>query len=69
MTIDRRLLTLMVCPLCKGPLELWRDAEARPAELRCRADRLGFPIRDGTPLMLENEARPLTAEELEASRP
>jgi uncharacterized protein YbaR (Trm112 family) len=59
MSIDHRLLTLLVCPLCKGPLELLRDAEQRPAELACHADRLAFPIRDGMPVMLEHEARPL----------
>ena len=46
---------MLVCPLCKGPLTLLRgDAPA----LACHADRLAFPIRDGIPLMLENEARP-----------
>lgn len=60
MSIDHRLLTLLVCPLCKGPLELLRDAEQRPAELACHADRLAFPIRDGMPVMLEHEARTLT---------
>ena len=60
MSLDHRLLTLLVCPLCKGPLELLRDAEQRPTELACRADRLAFPIRDGIPVMLEHEARALT---------
>jgi uncharacterized protein YbaR (Trm112 family) len=57
MTIDLRLLNLLVCPVCKGPLELGRDDHSRPAELVCPADRLAFPIRDGIPVMLENEAR------------
>ena len=57
MTIDNRLIELLVCPVCKGPLELLRDAQQRPAELACRADRLAFPIRDGIPVMLEGEAR------------
>jgi uncharacterized protein YbaR (Trm112 family) len=60
MSLDHRLLSLLVCPLCKGPLELLRDAEQRPTELACRADRLAFPIRDGMAVMLENEARALT---------
>ena len=59
MTLDHRLITLLVCPLCKGPLELLRDAQQRPTELACPADRLAFPIRDGIPVMLEPEARPL----------
>jgi len=59
MTLDHRLIDLLVCPLCKGPLEMLRDADSRPAELACRADRLAFPIRDGIPVMLEGEARSL----------
>lgn len=50
--MDTRLIELLVCPVCKGPLQ-------RPAQsqlLVCSADRLGFPIRDGIPVMLENEA-------------
>jgi len=63
MTIDHRLLDLLVCPLCKSNLVLKRDAQLRPTELICVADRLAFPVRDGIPVMLENEARPLPAEE------
>ncbi|MFT3816179.1 MAG: Trm112 family protein [Rubrivivax sp.] len=59
MSLDHRLLTLLVCPLCKGPLELLRDGEQRPLELACKADRLAFPICDGMPVMLEREARAL----------
>lgn len=50
--MDTRLIELLVCPVCKGPLQ-------RPAQsqlLVCPADRLGFPTRDGIPVMLENEA-------------
>ena len=53
--IDPRLLEILVCPLCKGPLVYRREA----AELVCRADRLGFPVKDGIPVMLEDEARRL----------
>jgi uncharacterized protein YbaR (Trm112 family) len=53
--MDPRLIEMLVCPLCKGPLTLLRGDE--PA-LACRADRLAFPVRDGIPLMLESEARP-----------
>jgi hypothetical protein len=59
MTIDHRLLDLLVCPLCKGPLQPHRDEHNQLVELHCPADRLGFPIRDGIPIMLENEARNL----------
>lgn len=58
--IDHRLLDLLVCPICKGPLQAIRDADNRLVELACRADHLAFPIRDGLPVMLEHEARPLT---------
>lgn len=63
MTADHRLLDMLVCPLCKSSLTLRRDATLRPVELVCPADRLAFPLRDGIPIMLENEARPLSAEE------
>lgn len=63
--IDHRLVDLLLCPVCKGPLAMRRDELLRPTELVCPADRLGFPLRDGIPVMLENEARALTAEEAE----
>ena len=53
--MDTRLLELLVCPVCKGPLEYHRDAQ----ELVCRIDRLAFPVRDGIPVMLESAAREL----------
>ena len=59
MSLDHRLIDLLVCPLCKGPLTMGRDEHGQPRELRCAPDRLGFPIRDGIPVMLENEARTL----------
>ena len=59
MTLDHRLIAMLVCPLCKGPLEAGRDADGRLVELECAADKLAFPIHDGIPVMLENEARPL----------
>lgn len=62
--MDARLLEILVCPICKGPLDYLRDAQ----ELVCKADRLGFPIRDGIPVMLEDEARRLSAEEVDALR-
>lgn len=60
--MDSKLLDILVCPVCKGPL-LYRKPEQ---ELVCKADRLAFPIRDGIPVMLEDEARKLTPEEVEA---
>ena len=57
--MDNRLLELLVCPLCKGPLELHRDDALKPLALICHADRLSFPIRDGIPVMLESQAVPL----------
>ena len=53
--MDSRLLELLVCPICKGPLEWRREA----AELVCLADRLAYPVRDGIAVMLEGEARAL----------
>lgn len=57
--VDPRLLEILVCPLCKGPLRmrLARD------ELICPVDRLAFPVKDGIPVMLEEEARRLPADE------
>lgn len=57
--MDAKLLEILVCPLCKGPLLYRRSAQ----ELVCRADRLAFPIRDDIPLMLVDEARVLPPEE------
>jgi len=57
MSFDHRLIDLLVCPVCKGPLEMLRDDEQRASALSCPADRLAFPIRDGIPVMLEGEAR------------
>jgi uncharacterized protein YbaR (Trm112 family) len=66
MSLDHRLIALLVCPLCKGPLQLLRDEQSRPVDLACPADRLAFPIRDGIPVMLESEARPYDAAEARA---
>lgn len=57
--MDSRLLDILVCPLCKGPL-VHRKAEK---ELICKGDRLAFPIRDDIPVMLEEEARKLDPNE------
>ena len=62
--MDARLLEILVCPLCKGPLDYLKDSQ----ELVCKADRLAFPIRDDIPVMLDDEARTLTAEAFDALR-
>ena len=58
--IDPRLLAILVCPVTKGPLIYDRVAQ----ELISRKAGLAFPVRDGIPVLLETEARPLTDEEL-----
>lgn len=58
--MDTRLLELLVCPVTKGPLEYDREHE----ELISRSARLAYPVRDGIPVLLENEARTLTDSEL-----
>ena len=57
--MDRNLLDILVCPVCKGKLV----HRPQDGELICKVDRLGFPIRDGIPVMLEPEARQLPADE------
>ncbi len=57
--MDKKLLDILVCPLCKGPLVYDKKAQ----ELICKGDRLAFPIRDGIPVMLEDEARVLAPDE------
>lgn len=58
--MDKHLLDILVCPLCKGKLLLKEE------ELICRFDRLAYPIRDGIPVMLEQEARFLSLDEKDA---
>ncbi len=60
--MDTRLLNLLVCPICKGPLDHWRPPAQEQHELVCHADRLAFPVRDGIPVMLESEARTVSGE-------
>jgi hypothetical protein len=57
--MDPKLLDILACPLCKGPLKLAADK----SELICKADGLAFPVRDGIPVMLESEARTLNVDE------
>jgi uncharacterized protein YbaR (Trm112 family) len=60
--IDKKLLDILACPICKGPLIY----DAAKQELISRSERLAFPIRDGIPVMLEDEARQLSNQEVEA---
>ena len=57
--MDKKLLTILACPLCKGDL----DYDKEKQELICRADGVAFPVREGIPVMLETEARTLTTDE------
>lgn len=57
--MDKKLLDILVCPLCKGPLVY----DKANNELICKPDRLAFPIRDDIPVMLKDEARELAPEE------
>ena len=57
--MDSRMLEILACPVCKGPLKYQREAQV----LVCRMDRLAFPVRDDVPVMLEEEARQLAADD------
>lgn len=57
--MDKKLLAILACPLCKGPL-VYHQAQQ---ELICKGDRLAYPIKDEIPVMLEDAARELDAEE------
>ena len=59
--MDKKLLDILVCPVTKGPLIYNKDNQ----ELISRSAKLAYPIRDDIPVMLENEARALSDEELE----
>ncbi len=60
--LDEKLLSILVCPVSKAPL----DYDAEKQELLCKASGLAYPVRDGIPVMLEEEARQLTDEEKNA---
>lgn len=59
--MNNTLLEILACPVCKGKLEYQRDRN----ELVCRVDRLAYPVRDDVPVMLVEEARELSTEELQ----
>ncbi len=62
--MDKKLLDILACPICKSELVYQQETQ----ELICKADRLAFPIRDDIPVMLEDEARELSVEEVDALR-
>ena len=59
--IDKKLLSILVCPVSKAPLEY----DAQKNELVCAASKLAYPVKDGIPVLLASEARSLTAEDTE----
>jgi uncharacterized protein YbaR (Trm112 family) len=59
--MDKRLLDLLVCPICKGPLR--SSGSGSTLELICRPDRLAYAVRDGIPVMLPEEARAMNADD------
>ena len=63
--MDPKLLELLVCPVTKGPLRFDKERQ----ELISQSARLAYPVRDGIPILLENEARPLSDEELDDLAP
>lgn len=62
--LDQKLLSILVCPVCKGDLYYATEAQ----ELICRADKLAYPVRDDVPVMLAEEARALSSDEVDATR-
>lgn len=60
--MDKKLLDILVCPICKGELVYKKNEK----ELICKFDRLAYPIRDEIPIMLETDAREMTTEEVES---
>jgi uncharacterized protein YbaR (Trm112 family) len=59
--MDKRLLELLVCPICKGPLRIAGSGSS--LELVCHADRLAYPVREDIPMMLPDEARILSTDD------
>lgn len=62
--MDKKILEILVCPACKGELQ-WQPSQQ---ELWCRADKLAYAVREGIPIMLVDEARHLSLEELDATK-
>lgn len=59
--MNKKLLEILACPVCKAPLDYFDSQSA----LVCRAERLSFPVRDDIPLLLADEAQQLSSEQLE----
>ncbi|MGC2028553.1 MAG: Trm112 family protein [Steroidobacteraceae bacterium] len=59
--MDKRLLDLLVCPICKGPLR--SSGSGNTLELICRPDRLAYAVRSGIPVMMPEDARTLAADD------
>jgi uncharacterized protein YbaR (Trm112 family) len=57
--MDARLIEILACPVCKGPVQFRREQQV----FVCRMDRLAYPVRDDVPVMLEEEARQLAADD------
>ena len=57
--MDPRLLEILVCPVCKGKLEFDKTAQ----ELICKPCQLAYPVRDGIPIMMQDEARSLSGQQ------
>jgi uncharacterized protein YbaR (Trm112 family) len=57
--MDPRLLEILVCPVCKGKLEFDKSAQ----ELICKPCQLAYPVRDGIPIMMQDEARSLNSQQ------
>ena len=60
--MDKKLLDILACPLCKSPL-IYKQSQQ---ELLCTADGLAFPVRDDIPVMLRDDARELSQDEIDA---
>lgn len=58
--MEKKLLEILACPICKGKLIYQKNSQ----ELLCKVDKLAYPIRDGIPIMLEDQARHLTSDEV-----
>ncbi|MCT7941410.1 Trm112 family protein [Shewanella holmiensis] len=59
MAFDKKLLDIVACPVCKGKLEFDKEAQ----QLICKLDKIAYPINDGIPVLLENRAIPLVAQD------
>ncbi|GAB55223.1 hypothetical protein GPUN_1092 [Glaciecola punicea ACAM 611] len=68
MAFDKKLMAIIACPACKGELMLTTLVNKDEQELVCKFDRLAYEIKDNIPVLLENQARTLSLDEIEALR-